>query len=558
MTLFCLALGSILSRLFEPIYRRRSRKSQPAVTGLVLAALLCTFTGIAAAQAKTATNTTLVIASDGNAVNSVTAGSVVTLTAQVRAGGAAVLPGRVNFCDASAKFCADIHLLGTAQLTAAGTATLKLRPGIGEHSYKAMFPGAKTYASSESAASTLTATGTIPKLATTTGINQTGSWGAYTLSATVTETGNTALPTGTVSFLDTNHANAVLGMGSLGAATRGVAWSNVNTSEASVAGVTFAVADLNGDGIPDLFVKDYFGTYDVLLGKGDGTFTVVGSPFGPSTGIGSFVIGDFNNDGIPDVAAITGQIYAPNGVITIFLGKGDGTFTVAGTSPTVAYNPTAIATADFDGDGNADLIVSQQESASSSNCQLVILFGKGDGTFTQASSAASTDGIAGSIIPADLNGDGKVDFVITYGSQTQTSAFLGNGDGTFTAVANTGVPASGLLYVADLNDDGIPDLLRPTGPQDNLTVYLGNGDGTFTEAPSSPNLNVTLGTAAIADFNQDGIPDIAYTNSTGAGVLFGVGDGSFIQAPLTVTFPYASEGFVVADFNGDGWPDILT
>jgi hypothetical protein len=173
-----------------------------------------------------------------------------------------------------------------------------------------------------------------------------------------------------VSFVDTNHANALLATGMRGAATRGVAWTNVNTSAPDVAGVSCAVADLNGDGIPDLFFRDYFGTYDVLLGNGDGTFTAVGSPFGPSSEIGSFVVGDFNNDDIPDVAAITGTEYAPTNGITIFLGKGDGTFTAVASSPAIGMNPSGIAAADINRDGNVDLVVSQMDA--SGNGQIVV------------------------------------------------------------------------------------------------------------------------------------------------------------------------------------------
>ena len=67
-------------------------------------------------------------------MTSIAAGSVVMLTAAVRADSAAVTVGQVSFCDATAKYCTDIHLLGMAQLTSAGTAVLKLRPGIGSHS----------------------------------------------------------------------------------------------------------------------------------------------------------------------------------------------------------------------------------------------------------------------------------------------------------------------------------------------------------------------------------------------------------------------------------------
>src|SRR5271154_4151461 len=99
------------------------------------------------------TITTLSVTSRGNAVATVAPGSVVTLTATVTVGGSPTTPGQVNFCDATAKYCTDIHLLGTAQLTANGTAALKSRPGVGSHSYQAVFLGNGSNATSSSAPS---------------------------------------------------------------------------------------------------------------------------------------------------------------------------------------------------------------------------------------------------------------------------------------------------------------------------------------------------------------------------------------------------------------------
>jgi len=553
-------IPSILAAFFH--FSLDSARKMPALAvACVMAALAGSGVGsIASAQTKTATTTTLAVTAGGSAATTVAPGSVVTLTASVDAGSAAVNPGLVSFCDASAKYCTDVHLLGTAQLTGAGTATLKFRPGIGGHSYKAVFLGTTTRAASSSSASALKVTGVIPPVATATTINQTGSWGGYTLSATVTETGNTAAPTDSVSFLDTNNGNAVLGTGALGAATRGVAWSTVNTSAPSLAGVSYAVADLNGDGIPDLFVKDYFGTYDVFLGNGDGTFTAKGSAFGPYSETGTFIVGDFNNDGIPDVAAIDATDYASNTTITIFLGNGDGTFAAAGSSPSIGYNPTAIATADINGDGNADLIVVQQGSSTSSGGQVVVFFGNGDGTFTQASTAASVTSTASSIIPADLNGDGNIDLVLSGNGQSGVTVLLGKGDGTFTVTAGPAQAGEATVAVADLNDDGIPDLVFGAATNSYLTVFLGNGDGTFTAAPSSSNGNLVIGNSvAVADLNQDGIPDVVYSNGSTTGILFGKADGTFVQSPATLSFATYGFGtaFVVADFNGDGWPDVL-
>ena len=87
-----------------------------------------------AGSAQTASTTTLTVESGGSAVTTVASGSVVTLTATVQAGTRAVTTGQVSFCDATATYCTDIHWLGTAQLTSAGTAVLKFRPGIGSHS----------------------------------------------------------------------------------------------------------------------------------------------------------------------------------------------------------------------------------------------------------------------------------------------------------------------------------------------------------------------------------------------------------------------------------------
>src|SRR6201987_5561458 len=75
-----------------------------------------------------ATVTTLSLTSSGNAVSAVAGGTVVTLTATVQAGAATLKLGQVNFCDATAASCTDIHLVGTAQLTTVGSALLRFRP----------------------------------------------------------------------------------------------------------------------------------------------------------------------------------------------------------------------------------------------------------------------------------------------------------------------------------------------------------------------------------------------------------------------------------------------
>jgi len=75
----------------------------------------------------------------GSPVTTVTSWTVVTLAAIVTAGTTSLTTGQVNFCDATATYCMDVHVLATAQLTNSGKATYKFRPGIGSHIYEAVF-----------------------------------------------------------------------------------------------------------------------------------------------------------------------------------------------------------------------------------------------------------------------------------------------------------------------------------------------------------------------------------------------------------------------------------
>ena len=153
--------------------------------------VLCSFLALASligehAAAATNTSTVLSVSSQSSAATTVSQGSVATLTASVTAGSSQLTRGQVNFCDASTPYCIDVHLLGSAQLADAGTAVLRFIPGLGNHSYKAVFAGTTTYASSASATQTLSVTGTgIYSSLSTIQVANGAEGGTYDLSATV-------------------------------------------------------------------------------------------------------------------------------------------------------------------------------------------------------------------------------------------------------------------------------------------------------------------------------------------------------------------------------------
>ena len=503
------------------------------------------------------TITTLSVTSGGNAVTTVAPGSVVTLTATVMAGSTPVTPGQVNFCDATAKFCTDIHLLGTAQLTANGTATLKFRPGVGSHSYKAVLAEPAGLGPSASTASSLTVTASqgTGQLATTTYLEASGVPNIFSLTATVPGNGNT-LPTGMVSFVDASNGNAVLGTAALTSETgAGFAGSSLLPVTSQNSGNTVLTADFNGDGIPDLVILGN-DNISVLLGNGNGTFTAAPSP--PTDLPGAIAVGDFNGDGIPDLAVAPVADEADSEVL---LGNGDGTFTIAGGSTgfgSDALTSNAIAVGDFNGDGKLDL-VETCASRDDQPCDLLLIqFGNGDGTFTLSCELSLSFEGSQSMAVGDFNGDGQPDVAVINSLANGVNVFLNKG-GCPSAVS--AIPATGdgptSIAAADFNGDGKLDLAVANSGSNNVTILLGNGDGTFTAA-ASPATGMAPNSLAVGDFNGDGVPDLAVANagSSNVTILLGNGDGT-LKAATSPTADTGSTSVTAADFNGDGREDLV-
>jgi hypothetical protein len=140
----------------------------------------------------------------------------------------------------------------------------------------------------------------------------------------------------------------------------------------------------------------------VLLGNGDGSFTRVDSPsglFSPDTS--QLAVGDFNKDGKLDVVISSktcGQLF-------LLLGEGNGSFQAPSALPSAPFDPVqALVAADFNHDGRLDLASSGVDAQSG----IVVLLGKGDGTFEQP--IVSPSGSIAALAAADVNGDGLLDW----------------------------------------------------------------------------------------------------------------------------------------------------
>ena len=314
-----------------------------------------------------------------------------------------------------------------------------------------------------------------------------------------------------------------------------------------------AVADLNGDGKPDLVLANYIrnGSVSVLMGNGNGTF---GNAVNFSVGAypTAVAVGEFTGDGKPDLAVTN----LGNGTVSVLLGNGNGTFQNAVNYP-VGSAPHSVAVGDFSGDGKLDLAVANSDSNNVS-----VLRGNGNGTFQNAVNFA-VGSFPAWVAVGDLTMDGKLDLVTANGFSANLSVLLGNGNGTFQSAINlpdgsgsgVGSVAPVSVAVGDFNGDGKPDLVAGLANSTIVSVLLGNGNGTFKNA-----MNYTGGgNVAVGDFNGDGKLDVASTDGNGNGVdvLLGNGNGTF-QNVLNFPVDDASIArMAVGDLSGDGAPDLV-
>jgi len=280
-----------------------------------------------------------------------------------------------------------------------------------------------------------------------------------------------------------------------------------------------ALGDFNGDGRLDLVSTHPSpgnGNVSVRLGNGDGTFQAE-VLYNAGTTPDTVAVADLNGDGKLDL--VLGNHNSNN--VSVLLGNGNGTFQPAIDYPTPSNGtPDSVVVTDFDGDGKPDIVA----AISGINATTAaLLLGNGDGTFQQAIPlpAGFHSSATLQVAAADFNGDGNSDLALTDG--TTLSVILGNRLFTgqvpepealpapvTTTLIGPGAAINGTVVVGDFNGDARLDLAVTN--RDGIFLLAGNGDGSF-QAPVTYTPFIG-GAIAVGDFDGNGTPDLVAADST--------------------------------------------
>jgi hypothetical protein len=310
-----------------------------------------------------------------------------------------------------------------------------------------------------------------------------------------------------------------------------------------------AVADINGDRAADLVTSPF----SFLLGKGDGSFMpeTINSKASGGSLLG---LGDWNGDSKLDLASSSANWVA------VHLGDGHGNFGSSELYRT-GLEPHSLSLADLDQNGVLDVATADAFSYHGGGAfpsSVGVLLGAGDGTFLARIDNQNLTGLHYAAAAVDLNGDGWPDLV-TRDTGSSIAVLLGTGDGHFSQPVTWDVGSSiSSLVSGDLNGDGRPDLVATGFGPGTLMLMFGKGDGTFSAQVSSE-LASDPGGIALLDANGDAALDIAiaFAETGTVSVRLGKGEGSFAPQRTYATGAQNSQ-LTAADLNADGKRDLVT
>lgn len=314
-----------------------------------------------------------------------------------------------------------------------------------------------------------------------------------------------------------------------------------------------AVADFNGDSLPDLVTSRVAAPrskVEFWYGDGRGNW-IPGVPLLLNGDVRSISTGDLDRDGWIDVAL---AVHGGGSGIKILMNRGDGSWK-SGKPPISVNSFQTVMFSDINQDGNLDVAAARTDSDEEGG--VLVFLGDGKGGWIREVGPSNAH-LFNDLAIADVNRDGREDIVASgWGPYAALRIWMGTGTGRWAAAQDPPRNNFWGLDVADINQDGNPDVVVCVARK-GIHVYLGDGRGGLKEA--SPVVREgDFWDVLLVDLDNNGLKDIVASSFSNQGLRVWYNRGGLNWRPEKECLPFEDTyyGIAAADLDVDGRLDIL-